>query len=236
VKRGSDENVNSTAAEAQEEGGAGRGGGGGRALVLDYDGTITEVDMLDQIALRFGDVDVYREVEDGLLAGEISLRECITREFEPVRAPLGEVLAWMLEHVRVRAGLAELVRDVRARGWRAIVLSSGFEELIRPVLEQVGIAAEVELQANRVVPSPKGWRVLWREETTCTVCGEQCKRTALPPSPHIVYVGDGISDRCPALASDRVFATRGLARYLDEQDIPYEPFSDFRDVAARLDR
>jgi 2-hydroxy-3-keto-5-methylthiopentenyl-1-phosphate phosphatase len=47
-------------------------------------------------------------------------------------------------------------------------------------------------------------------------------------------VGDGISDRCAALASDRIFATRGLARYLDEQGVAYERFDDFFDVASAL--
>ena len=47
-------------------------------------------------------------------------------------------------------------------------------------------------------------------------------------------VGDGFSDRCAAEASDRVFATKGLARYLDERGIPYDRFDDFHDVARGL--
>jgi 2-hydroxy-3-keto-5-methylthiopentenyl-1-phosphate phosphatase len=50
----------------------------------------------------------------------------------------------------------------------------------------------------------------------------------------LVYVGDGYSDRCAAEASDRVFATKGLARYLDERGIPYERFDDFHDVTHGL--
>ena len=50
----------------------------------------------------------------------------------------------------------------------------------------------------------------------------------------VVYVGDGYSDRCAAEDSDRVFATRGLAEYLDERGIPYERFDDFHDVARGL--
>ena len=40
-----------------------------------------------------------------------------------------------------------------------VVVSSGFHELIEPVLEREGI--EVELHANRVDPRPEGWRVEW---------------------------------------------------------------------------
>ena len=51
-----------------------------------------------------------------------------------------------------------------------------------------------------------------------------------------MYVGDGISDRCGAEASDLVFARRGLAAYLDERGCPYEPFETFHEVVDRLRR
>ena len=80
-----------------------------RSVVLDFDGTVTESDLLDRIALEFGDPAVYQEVEDGLHEGRLPLREVIVREFEPVTAPLAEVVAWVLDEAKVRAGLAEFV-------------------------------------------------------------------------------------------------------------------------------
>src|SRR4029079_4375956 len=61
-----------------------------------------------------------------------------------------------------------------------------------------------------------------------------CKRSSFPPDGEVVYVGDGYSDRCGALAADGVFARRGLAAYLDEQGVAYEPFDDLHTVAAEL--
>jgi 2,3-diketo-5-methylthio-1-phosphopentane phosphatase len=201
-------------------------------LVLDFDGTITEDDLLDRIAREFGDPAVYQEVEDGLHAGTITLQECIVREYEPVTMPMEDAVAWVLETVRVRQGLPELVALARERGWGVRVLSSGFEELILPVLARTGVDG-VEVVANTVDVGPDGWRVRWHEQTICPVCGEACKRGGLPDG-EVVYIGDGISDRCAARAADRVFATRGLARYFDEQGVPYEPFDDFHDVVNAL--
>jgi 2-hydroxy-3-keto-5-methylthiopentenyl-1-phosphate phosphatase len=79
--------------------------------------------------------------------------------------------------------------------------------------------------------------VLWQYDETCESCGQSCKRSIvqeLGGGGEIVYAGDGYSDRCAAEASDRVFATKGLARYLDERGVPYEPFDDFHDIARRL--
>jgi 2-hydroxy-3-keto-5-methylthiopentenyl-1-phosphate phosphatase len=204
-----------------------------KTIVLDFDGTITENDLLDRIAREFGDSAVYQEVEDGLHAGTITLQECITREYEPVTLALDDAVSWVLDEVRVRPGLSELVELARAEGWNVLVLSSGFEELIRPVLAAAGVD-DIDVLANNVEARPDGWRVRWRDATVCAACNEACKRNGLPGDGEIVYVGDGISDRCAALASDRIFATRGLARYLDARDIAYEPFDDFHDVVAGL--
>ncbi len=126
----------------------------------------------------------------------------------------------------MRPGFHELV----AR-FDPLVVSGTFHELIEPVLAREGVS--VELLANRLDPRPDGWRVLPRNEVMCDTCGEGCKRAALPEA-GVVYVGDGYSDRCAALAATRVFARDGLAAYLDEQGAEYTPFEDLGDVAAGL--
>ena len=200
-------------------------------MVLDFDGTVTESDLLDRVALEFGDPVVYQEVEDGLHEGRLPLRDVIVREFQPVTARLDEVVSWVLDEARVRSGFAGFVRKAQAAGWDVHVVSSGFHELIEPVLEREGV--DVLLHANRVEASEDGWRIEWRYPDDCDHCGESCKRTLLPEG-YVVYVGDGYSDRCAALASDRVFATAGLARYLSERGTPFEPFSDFHALSAAL--
>ena len=186
---------------------------------------MTVVDSLHMVLLEFGDVAVYEQSEEDL-GGTMTLHEVIGFEFSTVRAPLGEVTAWLVENVRIRRGFHELVDR-----FRPLVVSSGFHELIEPILAREGV--EIELRANRLDPRPDGWRVRWRDEAVCPVCGEPCKR-ALAVNGPFVYVGDGYSDRCVALAAERVFARDGLAEYLDEQGVTYERFEDLRDVAAAL--
>jgi 2-hydroxy-3-keto-5-methylthiopentenyl-1-phosphate phosphatase len=208
----------------------------GRTIVVDFDGTITERDLLDTIAVTFGDPEVYREVDEALDDDALTLHEVIRREFEPVKAPLDDVVDWVLAHARVRRGFRELVELAAERGWRLVVLSSGFRELIEPVFEREGVTG-VELLANTVDPDPAGWRVRFRDETTCDRCGQPCKRAtaaALANGSEYVYVGDGYSDRCAADDADLVFARRGLAAYLDERRIPYTYFDDFDVIVATL--
>ena len=197
------------------------------ALVLDWDGTVTELDTLHMVNDRFGDPELFGALEDGL-GRSLTLDEVIAQEIATVTAPVGEVVAYLLGHVRVRAGFAELVE-----AYDPLIVSAGFHELIDPILAREGVEARVV--ANRVVADPAGWRAVFREREICTVCGEPCKRGAVSGLGPFAYVGDGISDRCVSLAADRRFARRSLAVWLDEQRVPYEPFGDLRDVAAALD-
>lgn len=195
-------------------------------LVLDWDGTVTERDTLDLVLREFGDPEIYSRVEDEL-GRRLSLHEVIALEFETVSAPLPEVAAWLVENVRVRPGFAEL-----AARRQPLVVSAGFHELIEPVLAREGVV--VELLANRVDASPGGWRAVFRDTAPCPVCGEPCKRASLPVGEAVVFAGDGYSDRCAALAADRVFATGGLAAYLERCGVPFEPLTDFYELEARL--
>jgi 2-hydroxy-3-keto-5-methylthiopentenyl-1-phosphate phosphatase len=230
-------------------------------LVLDWDGTVTEVDTLHMVIERFGDLGVFHALEERI-ARDLTLHEVIALEMRTVTAPLDEVVAFLREAVRVRDGFADLV----AR-FDPLIVSAGFHELIDPILAREGVRARVT--ANHVDARPEGWVASFAPAPVCTVCGERCKRSILagllvdggsrPRSGRLqgllragigasgsgsrvsekrlqefAFVGDGVSDRCVALAATRRFARAGLARWLDERGVPYEPFTDLDDVAARL--
>jgi 2-hydroxy-3-keto-5-methylthiopentenyl-1-phosphate phosphatase len=194
-------------------------------LVLDWDGTCTEVDGLHMLLEEFGDREIYEHME-GVLGEGLTLHEVIAAEIATITLPIDFAVAWVREHVTLRPGFSRL-----ARRPDAVILSSGFHELIEPILEREGV--EVELRANRLDARPDGWRPVWRDEAVCATCGEACKRGALAGEAY-VYVGDGYSDRCAALDAERVFARDGLARYLADRGVAFEPFETLDDVAVAL--
>jgi 2-hydroxy-3-keto-5-methylthiopentenyl-1-phosphate phosphatase len=195
-------------------------------LVLDWDGTCTQVDSLHMVLERFGDREVYDRVERDLAAGRISYRDLMEAEFATVEAPIEDVVAFLVDAVRLRPGFVEL-----AAAQAPLILSSGFHELIEPILARERVALEV--RANRLDPRGDGWRIRWRQDAACDVCGDYCKRGGLPGG-EVAFAGDGYSDRCAALAATRVFARDGLAGYLTAEGVPFEPFDTLGDVAARL--
>jgi 2-hydroxy-3-keto-5-methylthiopentenyl-1-phosphate phosphatase len=195
-------------------------------LVLDWDGTVTERDTLELVVGWFGDASTYR-LNGQLMGRSLTHDQALASSFATVRASLPEVVDRLLLGVRIRPGLQALVER-----HRPLVISSGFHELIEPILAREGV--NVDLLANRLHACPDGWRIHFRERSVCTACGEPCKRSSLPPG-DVAYAGDGYSDRCAALAATRVFATGALADWLHGRDVAFEQFEDLHDVLAALD-
>ena len=195
--------------------------------MLDWDGTVTARDTLHAAIEEFGDVDLFRAMEDEI-GRRLTLQEVIAVEMATISAPIEDVVAYLVGTVPLRPGFAELV------GRRhPLVVSMGFHELIEPLLARDGI--QIRLVANRLDPQPAGWKTVFRPQALCDVCGEPCKRSDVASLDGFVYVGDGFSDRCVAQAATRVFARDGLADYLDARGVTYEGFDDFYDIERLLD-
>jgi len=195
-------------------------------LYVDWDGTATTRDTLHMVIEEFGDIGVFRELERRL-ERELTLDEVIAAEMATISAPFGEVVGWLLDHVELRPGFAELVA-----AHDPCFVSAGFEEFISPILAREEIEARVI--ANTVVADPNGWRASFRGTSICEVCGERCKRGVIEIAHPFAYVGDGVSDRCVSLAATRLFARDGLAAWLDRQGVAYEAYADLDDVRRAL--
>jgi 2-hydroxy-3-keto-5-methylthiopentenyl-1-phosphate phosphatase len=157
-----------------------------------------------------------------------SYGDALAAEIATLRVTEKELAEWAVEHVEIRPGFHEF-----AERFDPVIASSGLPQIILPVLEREGLT-HLEVRANDAEPSSEGWRVRFRHEGVCDVCGDKCKRRSLPDERPLVFVGDGWSDRCASRAADRVFARTGLAEYLHAEGVPYEPYETFFDVAAAL--
>lgn len=202
------------------------------ALVLDFEGTVTEGNFLPSIVREFAGPRDMQPLNQALRSGSLTLQELLEQEFARISAPLADVVEWTLTNVRVRPGLRQLVDASRNLGLQLVVVSGAFFELINPVLAREGLRLAV--RAPHVEARSEGWRVLWPAVELCSECGERCKRMLLPTMQPSIYVGDGRSDRCAALAVDSVFARDELASHLDSLRVPYIHFGDLRDVARAL--
>lgn len=206
-------------------------------IALDFDGTITRRDTLHVIVERFGTRGLWAQLEPLLRSGEITIEEAMEREFASVRATPEEVLQVVLDEAGVRPGFGELVDWARSEDHRLAVLSNGFRRVIDAVLASAGLA-HLPVSSHDAEFGADGCRLVWAERgVPCEHCERHCKRHDLHgmwEGEELVYVGDGISDRCVAPLADTIFARAGLAEYLAGEDVPFVPFDDFHDVLDHL--
>ena len=206
-------------------------------IVVDFDGTITESDSLVEIVQTHAP-QLFDELEGDLDAGRITLRQCIEREFAAVRGDHDTIVAEAVGRVRVRAGFAEFVAAAQAAGHRVVVVSSGFEAIIRPVLLRDGVG-EVELFAHEVRFSAEGGVVEFRHGEECDVCGQECKRSVVARCGTAATLSTWVTAtptaarRWPPIACSRGARWPGTWR---REGVAYEPFDDFVERARGAGR
>jgi 2-hydroxy-3-keto-5-methylthiopentenyl-1-phosphate phosphatase len=105
-------------------------------------------------------------------------------------------------------------------------------------LERAGLgdlpwsANRVRIEGRRAIPE------FPYAADSCGSCGS-CKgarvRAHRARGRTVVFVGDGLSDRCGARAADRVHARSSLLRWCRENGIAAEPFAGFADLTRRYE-
>lgn len=206
-------------------------------IACDFDGTITQHDTLHLIVEEFGTRGLWETIEPRLRSGELTLEEAMQEEFATVRATPEQVIELVLRDAGIRPGLGDLLQWSRDGGHRFIVFSSGFRTVIQATLDHWGLG-DLEVVSHEALFTSEGCTLVWSDRgEACAECGRHCKRHDLRGrlrGERLVYIGDGISDRCGAGMADIVFARAHLARDLAETGVPFEPFEDFAEVRERL--
>lgn len=218
-----------------------------RALALkpivfcDFDGTITTVDVTDEILTELANPS-WREVEQEWVRGSIGSRECLERQMALVDATAEELDA-LIDAIPVDPGFAAFLKWIEKSRLPFYVLSDGFDYVVRRVLKRAGVngqlrngthlfASSLEIEGRRVrVAFPHAAHGCAHGCATCKV--EIMRGLSRGRSP-VVFVGDGLSDRHALEAADIVFAKRQLLVYCRERGIACRSFETFADIRSSL--
>ncbi len=207
----------------------------------DFDGTIALDDIGSRLFRTFAGPKA-NEIVVHLLNGTITARECLTQECGAVESATLSELEQFVDQFSLDPAFGSFVDFCRHRSIPVVVLSDGLDFYVERLLRKDGLGdlpyfsnhLEVVEQGplTKLVPS------FPYTDAECLVCGN-CKRNHLltfsGDDDIIVYVGDGISDRCPVRYADIVFAKGHLIRYCQDQNITYHEFRTFDDVRRRLE-
>ncbi len=211
-------------------------------VYCDFDGTIVREDVGNRFFRTFAPGDAERIVA-GYLDGSMNARDCLAAECAAVPRMDRETFERFADGFRVDPTFPPFVDWCRDQAVPVMVLSDGLDAYVGRILADAGLS-DLPFAANRAVFGeldgvPKLSAEFPHRDEACEQCGN-CKRNHIVVTSGdddvVVYVGDGISDRCPVRYADIVFARRSLIVYCQEQNITYHTFEDFNEVRWRLDR
>ncbi|MFN2546493.1 MAG: HAD-IB family phosphatase [Myxococcales bacterium] len=215
------------------------------AIVCDFDGTATVLDIGDEISRRFGGLEHFQLQKQMFARGELDTRGIIEGIYTHVLAPEEEIREFAAREARLRPGFVELVQAARDRGAPFYLASGGLRQYIEAILEANlprALIEHIQIRANEGVFTPEGLRVRFPGDEAsrlagCAVCGS-CKRVSIADArkagaTYVLGLGDGFADRCLVRFADRTFARKDsyLQKYCDEHRLPYTPFTEMYEAA-----
>lgn len=201
-------------------------------VFFDFDNTITPFDILDDIIERFSINKDWIAIEQDWKLGKIGSKECIKGQLRSVRISKKGLLRY-LSKVKINPYFNKLLFLLKKAGVRFLILSDNFHFIINYILKNNGIrgitvcANILKFNNDRINP------VFNRQNRHCGHCGH-CKTKNLLNKDFrdkiIIYIGDGLSDVCPAQKADIVFAKSSLLKHFRRGKIPCIPFKGMNKI------
>ncbi|KAF1085804.1 2-hydroxy-3-keto-5-methylthiopentenyl-1-phosphate phosphatase [Sporotomaculum syntrophicum] len=204
-----------------------------KVMFVDFDGTITQRDTCTAMVETFAG-EGWLQINELWEKREISTEECANMTFQLFHATLAD-LSKLLDTIQIDEGFSDFVDFCREQGYPVYVLSDGYDFCIDYILKKFKF--NLPYYANHLVYE-NGFRISCNYiNRNCGLCGT-CKRSLIESltdtGSQVIYVGDGISDTCPARRSSQVFAKGRLFEFCRSEGIPAIPISGFADVLKYL--
>lgn len=206
------------------------------AVISDFDGTITELDSNDLLFKLLGNAE-NAQIEKDFHAGILSGRSAMERHFEILRISMEEYHAFLDANIRPDPAFGSFLRQIKACGLALFIVSAGFRQAIMRTLKQECLDC-AGFYANDLAGAPYLMPVFAQSAPVCSEsfgpCGN-CKKACVAAirkqtGKRIIYIGDGLTDRCAAHAADYLFAKNELAQYCRANGLPFIEYKDFSDI------
>ncbi len=177
----------------------------------------------------------WERLERSLRDGTMTLRDVLSAQARFVHLSIDDADALLARTTRFDPTFAPFARRCEHEDAGLTILSSGIEPLIERALARNGLQ-RLCVRANTVEVAPSGWTMRFRDGSDNGHDKAAALAAAKATGAMTVFVGDGHSDFAAALQAHVRFAKRGLAleRYLQENGVPFTPFSSFAQVEEAL--
>ncbi|MBI4734371.1 MAG: MtnX-like HAD-IB family phosphatase [Rubrobacteridae bacterium] len=203
-----------------------------KVIVLsDFDGTISTMDVADTIfTVYLG--DKWDEIDSEWHKGDISMVELYEKCWSLTNIQENE-LEDFVGKIGIDEYFLEFAHAIKKANVPLCLVSDGFDYYIERIMNKYGLV-EYEYHANTLSYERNQLTLGFdNQNPECTQCAN-CKRFVIDEKrlefDYVIYIGNGLSDRCAAEHADLVFAKDSLREHCEKTKLAYVAYESFGDV------
>lgn len=208
-------------------------------IFIDFDGTITKVDVGEELFLRFGNYEQNKVLIDNWNLGGMNAWDGWRALCNSVISADKNEMIEYLDKIEIDPAFKNFISFCEEKSLPVKIISDGFDFYIKTILEKENLS-QLEFSSN-VLEFTNDAKLIPHfpnAQEDCNCCGN-CKRNYVLDNSgdedFTVFIGDGVSDRCPIQYCDFIFAKNSLLKFCEINRITYFPYNDFGDVQNKLE-
>ncbi len=204
-------------------------------ILCDFDGTVSMRDVSDTI-FTIWLKDKWTDIDWEWHEGKISMVELYERCWSLVNATADELTAFV-DTVEIDPYFGDFVSESKASNIPIYLVSDGFDYFIERILGRYSHSG-LKYYANHLFfEGGKPALEFNNQNPACIQCAN-CKKFVMDAkrqqAGYVIYIGNGLSDRCAAEHADLVFAKDSLLKHCKEKGVPCVPYKNFGEILECL--
>lgn len=192
-----------------------------KLLVCDMDSTIVAGETLDDVADKIGVGKQVKQITERAMQGELDFKQALNERVSLLKDLSENVFQEIANEVSLNSGAEQLIRDCSKKQIRTVLVSGGFEPIVKTVAARLGFdcfvcnkleIAEGKLTGNVLEPIVDG-------STKLNVLKEESSKLGIDLN-ETCAVGDGANDLPMLQAAGLGIAYRG--KPILKKSMPYQ--------------
>ena len=215
------------------------------AVICDFDETTAVENVAHLILNQSPGATSWQDLRSQSQSNNISFREYQEESFRKAGMGLEQMQDLVRQKATLRTYFRELFELCQSHNIPLAIVTVGLDFYVDALLDREGLSDVPRYSALTSFSAagieyeyPHSWDGTGASsQETCSRWGT-CKCSVVNAYKRmghsVIYVGDGVSDYCPASIADFVFARSLLAQVCQDNGLRYAEFEDFKDVADAI--
>jgi 2-hydroxy-3-keto-5-methylthiopentenyl-1-phosphate phosphatase len=208
-------------------------------IFVDFDGTITKKDVGEELFIEFGNREFSKRLIEDWNNDLIDPRVGWKSLCDSVLKADKKLMQNYLRQIEIDPTFHNFIHYTTENEFDVKIISDGFDFYINSILEKENITG-IEVSSNILAFTSENRLIpIFPNSAEDCRCSANCKRNFVlnnsSDDEFTIYIGDGVSDRCPVQYCDFIFAKDSLLKFCEINRITYFPYSSFEDVIKKLD-